>query len=184
MLEEIERDGFFLFAARREPIPLNIDYSNMQVLTALPDTSSKTSSETSLAKTSPLEKAVGKFSSLYNDQKPDPSNNSAHRSRQLLFSSHHPSFLDREPNMVEAVHLEHYAEYYKIPDQVKLMLPGGKTAWNPPKGSMAIYYYMLNCGVTQPLQPFIVHFFSDVNLAPIVMSILLLHSWLLMGIDI
>ncbi|KAL5818866.1 hypothetical protein ACOSQ4_022708 [Xanthoceras sorbifolium] len=112
MLGEIEKDGLLLFAARRQPIPLNIDYSHIQVPIVLSDTSS----ETPLARTSSLEEAMRKCSSLYDNQRLDLSNTNAHRPRQLLFSSQHPSFLNCEVNMVEAAHLAHYSEYYKISD--------------------------------------------------------------------
>ncbi|KAL5810226.1 hypothetical protein ACOSQ4_026794 [Xanthoceras sorbifolium] len=150
MLEEIERDGFFLSACR-EPIPLNVDYSNMQVPNVPSKTLFESSSETSLARTSSLEEAMGKRSSLYDDQKSDPSDNSAHRPQQLLFSRTSPRFLDCEPNVVKASHLHHYKEYYEISDQVTLLLPEGKIVWNPMKGSVAIYVHMLNCRVTLPL---------------------------------
>ncbi|KAL5745364.1 hypothetical protein ACOSP7_026510 [Xanthoceras sorbifolium] len=140
MLEEIERDGFF-FSACREPIPLNVDYSNMQVLTVPSKTLFESSSDTSLARTSSLEEAMGKRSSLYDDQKP----------QQLLFSRTSPRFLDCEPNVVKASHLYHYKEYYEISDQMMLLLPEGKIMWNPMKGSVAIYVHILNCRVTLPL---------------------------------
>ncbi|KAL5741716.1 hypothetical protein ACOSP7_028448 [Xanthoceras sorbifolium] len=102
MLEEIEIDGFFLFTSRREPIP------HMQV----PD------------------EIMAKRSSLYDDQIPNPSDNSAHRPRQLLFSRQNPNFLDYKSNVVNASHLLHYKEYYEILDQVRLSVPDGRAVWN------------------------------------------------------
>ncbi|KAL5831320.1 hypothetical protein ACOSQ3_016749 [Xanthoceras sorbifolium] len=111
MLDEIERDGFFLFTARREPILLNIDYSHIQV----PDVHSESSSENSMARTSSLEEVMAKRSSLYDDQKPNL-----------------PRFLDYELNMVDASHLLQYREYYEIPDEVKFSVPDGMAVWNSP----------------------------------------------------
>ncbi|KAL5794557.1 hypothetical protein ACOSP7_003151 [Xanthoceras sorbifolium] len=155
MLEKIKRDGFFIFVTRRQPIPLNVDCLNMQVRIVLFDISSESSSETlpetSPARTSILEEDMAKRPSLYEDQKPDPSDSSAYRPRQLHFSWTSLSFLDCEQNVATSIHLEHYREYYEISDRVMLALPKRRTAWNPPKGSVAIYGYMLNCGVTLPL---------------------------------
>ncbi|KAL5844078.1 hypothetical protein ACOSQ4_010036 [Xanthoceras sorbifolium] len=127
MLKEIERDDFFLFAAHRESIPLDVDYSHMQV----PYTPFESSSEKSLARTSSLEEVMGKRSTLYDDQKPDASDNSMYRPRQLIFSQQNPSFLDCQSNVVNDRHLLHYKEYYEIQDKVKLSVPDGRAVWNP-----------------------------------------------------
>ncbi|KAL5864942.1 hypothetical protein ACOSQ3_002456 [Xanthoceras sorbifolium] len=163
MLEEMERDVFLLFIVRREPIPLNTDSSHMQASNAR----AEPVSEDSLARTSSLEDAKTKRSSLYIDQMPDSFNVSAYKPRQLIFSRKNPSFLDCKPNVVTNSHLHHYKEYYELPNVVKLILPDGKAAWNPLGGMVAIYGLMLNCGVMLPLQPFIARFLSDVNLAPV-----------------
>ncbi|KAL5739213.1 hypothetical protein ACOSQ2_028393 [Xanthoceras sorbifolium] len=164
MLEEIDRDGFRFFAACHHPIPLSLDYSNVQVPpvsvvvspVSLSSSSSDSSSETlvdiSLARTSPFEEAMAKCASLYGVQRPDSSDNSHQKGRQLILSSSSPSFLDTEPNVVTERHLKRYREYYEIPREVKFILLEGRTAWNPPKGCVAIYGFMLNCGVTLPLQ--------------------------------
>ncbi|KAL5840131.1 hypothetical protein ACOSQ4_012739 [Xanthoceras sorbifolium] len=176
MLEEIDRDGFRLYAARRHPILLSVDCLNVQVppiFVVSPVSLSSSSSDSSfenladipLAKTSSFEEAMAKGTSLYGVQRPDSSDNSYQKGSQLLFSSSSPSFLDTEPNVVTECHLRRYREYYEIPREVKFVLIEGRTAWNPPKGYVAIYGFMLNCGVTLPLQPFVARFLSDVNLA-------------------
>ncbi|KAL5752163.1 hypothetical protein ACOSQ2_022670 [Xanthoceras sorbifolium] len=162
MLEEINRDGFRLYIARRHPIPLSVDCSNVQVppvfvtspvsmSSSSLDNSSENPADIPLARTSSLEEAMAKGTSLYGVQRPDSSDNSHQKGRQLLFSSSSPSFLDTEPNVVTERHLRRYKEYYELPGEVKLIVPEGRTAWNPSKGFVAIYGFMLNCGITLPL---------------------------------
>ncbi|KAL5793826.1 hypothetical protein ACOSP7_002420 [Xanthoceras sorbifolium] len=161
MLNEIERDDFFLFATRRELIRLNIDYSYKHV----PDVHFESSSENLLARTSSLKEVMAKRSSLYGDQMLESSDICTHKPRQHLFSRQNPNFLDCEPNVVNTSRLLQYKEYYELPDEVKLTLLDARAAWNPSSGMVAVYGLMLNCGVMLPLQPFVVRFFSDVNLA-------------------
>ena len=68
--------------------------------------------------------------------------------------------------MVGEDELRKYKSRFDIPDSVTLMLHGDRAAWNPPENTVAIYGAMLSCGVTLPLQPFIVRFLAEARIAP------------------
>ncbi|KAK0586720.1 hypothetical protein LWI29_011332 [Acer saccharum] len=89
-----------------------------------------------------------------------------HQRDRLHFSLDRPCSFDTEVNVVGEDELRKYKSRFDIPDSVTLMLPGDRAAWNPPENAVAIYGAMLSCGVTLPLQPFIVRFLTEAQIAP------------------
>ncbi|KAK0574802.1 hypothetical protein LWI29_029323 [Acer saccharum] len=84
----------------------------------------------------------------------------------VRYSSGNPSFVDCEANAVDERCLKEYRTFFHIPSEVVFRLPGGNAAWNPPQGCMAIYGFMLYCGVTLPIPGFIARFLSSIKCAP------------------
>ena len=88
------------------------------------------------------------------------------RINYMWFSLRDPCTFDCETNLVTSVALDQYRKYYEIPDFIKLIMLKGHTAWNPLNGTVAFYGFILACGVTLPIQPYIARFLCDVKTLP------------------
>ncbi|KAK1556708.1 hypothetical protein Q3G72_010539 [Acer saccharum] len=83
----------------------------------------------------------------------------------MRFTLRDPYAFDYETNMVDSATLDEYRKYYEILESVKLILPEGQAAWNPPKGVVAFYGSMLAGGVIRSIQPYIARFLCDAKIS-------------------